>query len=75
MNEDIENEIRLVIKMFEIDAFMDVKPGKLTDEFKYELLNKANYWLTCIKEKYGDSDENLDLFFKLLEQTLNKHLS
>ena len=75
MNKEIENEIRLVIKMFELDAFIGVKPGKITDEFKYELLNKANYWLTCIKEKYGDSDEILDMFFNLLEQTFYKHLS
>lgn len=74
MKKDIENDIRLAIKLFEFDAFIGVKPGKITDEFKYELLNKANYWLTCIKERHGDSDEIEDLFFKLLEQTLNKHL-
>lgn len=75
MDKDIENEIRLVIKMFEIDAFVGVKPGKITDEFRYELLNKANYWLTCITDKYGDSDEIIDIFFNLLEQIFNKHLS
>lgn len=74
MKKDIENEIRLVIKMFELDAFVGVKQGKITDEFRYELFNKANYWLTCIKEKYGDNDEIDDMFFKLLEQILDKHL-
>lgn len=74
MNKDIENGIRLAINLWEIDTFAGIEPGMTTDEFKYELLNKANFWLERVKERYGNSDEIIDMFFKLLEQTTYEHL-